>query len=335
MNRFYEFFGMQRRTLLVEADGGRFELKPLSEDTPIPMLWFTRGDIEQSTVIEDRIHYIAPIKSTGVACELRQPNGHQAIKIWFCEEGLLWSEKGFIIDGKKLAYTYKGELRMLSKTEGDKQLIDAEGLKKLGNMEDLSLGEDVFFFKNGKEELLPFDYFSYDGLCLNSYKAKKIAVEIMLRIKLFVAEDFVKESLQEPNQAMEALTWQAKTATVEDVVCLIALLEAEGNLCERNANLMLALIEGFKSKNKTELFTRYMEMFFAAFKNLALCSEMIKSIWRGKATKTLEKRYNKIYKAMYFNMDELAKGMLERQDFEELLGDYTKFEKAVREHLEI
>ena len=332
---FYAFFRTQRQTQTVEVDGGKFEFKALSKDTPLKVLWFTKYDIGQSTVAEERVRNIAPFRDNGVACEIRWPNGHQAITLYFFENGELWDEKGFIINKNSLVYMYKDELRIFTKSDGDKLLINKKALKSLGYNGSIILDEDKFCLKNDTIELVPFDFFDYSGTPLLLHKKECICREIMLQVRMFITNEFAKNHMgANRSQELSSLTWEAKTATIEDVKRLIALEKDQDNLSQKNTEKMLAIINIFEEAEKPELFTRYMELFFTAYEQMSMHRAWVESQWFGKKnlTKELDEHHNTIYRIMYTNMDMLAIKLIKRMDFKELLNNYSAFEKLVKEY---
>ena len=339
MNMFYKFFGAQRQIQTVEVDGGKFEFKALSKDTPLKVLWFTKYDIMQSTVAEAEVRNIAPFRHNGVACEIKWPNGHQAITLYFFENGELWDEKGFIINKNSLVYMYKDELRIFTKSDGDKLLINKKSLKSLGYNGSVVLDKDKFYFRNDNAaELVPFNFFDYGGKPLLLLKKEYIAREIMLQIRMFVTKEFAKNHLDvERGQELSALTWDAKTATTENVKLLLTLEKEEDNLEELNANKIYSIINLFELENLQNKFTRYMELFFTAYEQVSMHRVWVESQWFGKKnlTKELDEHHSMVYEKMHFNMDTLTEVLVKRIDFENLLNNYTEFEKAVREYLEL
>ncbi len=333
---FYKFFGTKRQTQIVEVAGGKFEFKSLSKDTPLKVLWFTKCDIGQSTVAEERVLNIAPFRHNGVACEIRWPNGHQAITLYFFENGELWDEKGFIINKDSLVYMYKDELRIFTKSDGDKLLINKKALKSLGYNESIVLDEKMFYFRNDNAELVPFNFFDYSGTPLLSYKKECICREIMLQIRMFVTKEFAKNHLDvERGQELSALTWDAKTATTENVKLLLTLEKEEDNLEELNANKIYSIINLFELENLQNKFTRYMELFFTAYEQVSMHRVWVESQWFGKKnlTKELDEYHSMVYKKTHSNMDLITKDFIARPDFLELLEDYPTFEKVVRESI--
>lgn len=339
MNMFYKFFGAQRQIQTVEVPGGKFEFKALSKDTPLKVLWFIKYDIMQSTVAETEVRNIAPFRDNGVACEIKWPNGHQAITLYFFENGELWDEKGFIINKDTLVYMYKDELRIFTKSDGDKLLINKKFLKSLGYNGSIVLDEKMFYFRNDNAaELVPFKFFDYRGKPLILLKKEYIAREIMLQIRMFITDDFAKKHMDENrSRELSSLTWEAKKATIEDVKRLIALEKDEDNLSQKNTEKMLAIINIFEAAEKPELFTRYMELFFTAYEQISMHSAWVESQWFGKKnlTKELDEHHSMVYKKTHVNINTLTEVLVKRIDFENLLNNYTEFEKAVREYLEL
>lgn len=338
MNMFYAFFRTQRQTQTVEVDGGKFEFKSLSKDTPLKVLWFTKYDIGQSTVAEERVLNIAPFRHNGVACEIRWPNGQQAITLYFFENGELWDEKGFIINKDSLVYMYKDELHIFTKSDGDKLLINKKALKSLGYNGSIVLDEKMFYFKNDNAELVPFDFFDYSGTPLLLHKKEYICREIMLQVRMFITNEFAKNHMgANRSQELSSLTWEAKTATIEDVQQLIALEKDENNLSQKNTEKVLAVINTFESVKKPELFTRYMELFFTAYEQISMHRAWVESQWFGKKnlTKELDEHHCMVYRKIHLNMDLMTKDFIARPDFLELLEDYPTFEKAVRAFIRI
>lgn len=333
---FFAFFRTQRQTQTVEVDGGKFEFKALSKDTPLKVLWFTKYDIMQSTVAEAEVRNIAPFRDNGVACEIKwRPNGHQAITIYFFENGELWDEKGFILNKDSLVYMYKDELRIFTKSGGDKLLINKKALKSLGYNGSIILDEDKFCLKNDTIELVPFDFFDYTATPLLLHKKECICREIMLQVRMFITNEFAKNHMgANRSQELSSLTWEAKTATIEDVKRLIALEKDEDNLSQKNTEKMLAVINVFEINKKVDLFTKYIEMFLTAYEQLSKHEEWTRAQWFGKnnLTKELAEHHNTVYQTMNSNMDVLAKELVERSDFLELLKNYKVFENAVREY---
>lgn len=333
---FYKFFGAQRQIQTVEVPGGKFEFKALSKDTPLKVLWFTKYDIMQSTVAEAEVRNIAPFRDNGVACENKWPNGHQAITLYFFDNGELWDEKGFIINKDTLAYMYKDELRIFTKSDGDKLLINKKSLKSLGYNGNIVLDEKMFYFRNNNAaELVPFDFFDYTGTPLLSYKNECICREIMLQVRMFITNEFAKNHMDaNRSQELSSLTWEAKTATIEDVKRLIKLEEEENNLLKDHTKKVLAVINVFEINKKVDLFTKYIEMFLTAYEQLSKHEEWTRAQWFGKnnLTKELAEHHNTVYQTMHSNIDVLAKELVERSDFLELLKNYKVFENAVREY---
>ena len=334
---FYKFFGTKRQTQIVEVAGGKFEFKSLSKDTPLKVLWFTKYDIGQSTVAEERVLNIAPFRHNGVACEIRWPNGHQAITLYFFENGELWDEKGFIINKDSLVYMYKDELRIFKKGDGDKLLISKKELKDRGYNGSIILDEDKFYFKNDTIELVPFNFFDYGGKPLILLKKEYIAREIMQQIRVFTTNEFEKNHMDSNrSDELTALTWEAKTATIGDVERLLA-LEEENNILDTNADKIYAVIECFKNSKLQEKFTRYMELFFTAYEQISMHRAWVESQWFGKKnlTKELDEHHSMVYKKTHVNINTLTEVLVKRIDFENLLNNYTEFEKAVRKYLEL
>ena len=337
MNMFYEFFRTQRQTQTVEVPGGKFEFKALSKDIPLKVLWFTKHDIMQSTVAEAEVRNIAPFRGNGVACEIKWPNGHQAITLYFFENGELWDEKGFILNKDDLVYMYKDELRIFKKGDGDKLLMSKKELKDRGYNGSVVLDKDKFYFRNDTAaELVPFNFFDYGGKPLLLLKKEYIARAIMQQIRMFITDDFAKNHIDSKHSdELTALTWEAKTATIEDVKRLIALEKDENNLSQKNTEKVLAIINTFESAKKPKLFTRYMELFFTAYEQISMHRAWIESQWFGKKnlTKELDEHHSMVYQKMHFNMHTLAQELMKRTDVDALLDNYAEFEKMVREYL--
>lgn len=331
MNMFSKFFGVESRTKVVEVDGGKFEFKHLSKDTPIRVLWFTKYNIAQSTVADDRIARIAPFGENGVACEKRLPGGRD-VELFFFEHGDLWSENGFILDDDHLVYMYRNEMRLSTKYHNDVVILDKKALRSRGYDGNIHFDEEMFYFRSGRSELVSFDYFDYKGNPLTEYKNERIAREIMLQIRMFVTKEFVKNHLDVGRgQELSTLTWDAKTATVENVKLLLTLEKEENNLEEMNANRIYSIIECFEARNLKDKFTRYMELFFTAYEQISMHEDWTKSQWFGKNNliKELDDHHNAVYQKMHTSMDLLTQEFIARTDFLELLEDYPTFEKAV------
>ena len=329
---FSKFFGVKSRTKVVEVDGGKFEFKLLSKDTPINVLWFTKYDIAKSTVADDRTARIAPFRDNGVACEKKLPGGRN-VELFFYECGDLWCEKGFILDEEHFVYMYRNEMRLLTKYHNDVVIFDKKALKNLGYDGNIHFDEEMFYFRSGRSELVSFDYFDYKGNPLTTYKKERIAREIMLQIRMFVTKEFAKNHLDvNRGQELSTLTWDAKTATIENVKLLLTLEKEENNLEDLNANRIYSIIECFETGNLRDKFTRYMELFFTAYEQISMHDDWTKSQWFGKNNliKELDEHHNDVYQKMHTSMDLLTKNLIARTDFLELLEDYPSFEKAVR-----
>lgn len=336
MNMFSNFFGVESRNKVVEVSGGKFELKYLSEDTPIIVLWFTKYDIAQSTVADDRTARIAPFGENGVACEKRLPGGRN-VELFFFEHGELWSEKGYILDDEHLVYMYRSEMRLSAKYHNDVVIFDKKALRNLGYDGNIHFDEEMFYFRSGRSELVSFDYFDYKGNPLTAYKNERIAQEIMLQIRMFVTKDFAHQVKDvEKSQRLSDLTWNATSANIADVHILIGLENSENNLEQTNADKVLTITNWFLSNGKATLFPRYMEFFFTAYEQLSRHDEWTKSQWFGAKmlTKELDDFHMNIYRKVHRNMDLITKRLTVRRDFEELLNDYPKFEMAISELLE-
>lgn len=326
------FFGVKSRTKVVEVDGGKFEFKLLSKDTPIRVLWFTKYDIAQSTVADDRSAHIAPFRENGVACEKRLPGGRN-VELFFFEHGDLWCEKGFILDEEHFVYMHRNEMRLLTKYHNDVVIFDKKTLRCLGYDGYIHFDEEMFYFRSNRSELVPFDYYDYKGNPLTVYKNERIAREIMLQIRMFVTKEFAKNHLDiNRGQELAVLTWDAKTATIENVKLLLTLEKEENNLEDLNASRIYSIIECFETENLRDKFTRYMELFFTAYEQISMHEDWTKSQWFGKNNliKELDEHHNDVYQKMHTSMDLLTKILIARTDFLELLEDYPSFEKAVR-----
>lgn len=332
MNMFSKFFGVDSRTKVVEVDGGKFEFKHLSKDTPIRVLWFTKYDIAKSTVADDRTARIAPFRDNGVACEKRLPGGRN-VELFFYECGDLWYEKGFILDDDHLVYMYRNEMRLLTKYHNDVVIFDKKALIHLGYDGNIHFDEEMFYFRSGRSELIPFDYYDYNGNLLAAYKNERIAREIMLQIRMFVTKEFAKNHLDvDRGQELSALTWEAKTATIENVKQLLTLEKEENNLEWLNANKIYNIVEYFEARNLQRQFTRYMELFFTAYERISMHEDWKRSQWFGKNNliKGLDEHHNAVYQKMHTSMDSLTQELAAQTDFLELLEDYPAFETAVR-----
>ena len=154
---------------------------------------------------------------------------------------------------------------------------------------------------------------------------------------MFITKDFaIHINDIEKSHRLSDLTWSATSANIADVHMLIALENSENNLEQANADKVIAITDWFLSNEKTNLFPRYMELFFTAYEQLSRHDEWMKSQWFGAQllTKELDDFHMDIYRKVHRNMDLITERLTARSDFEELLAIYPKFEMAVSELLE-
>ncbi|MBO7217673.1 MAG: hypothetical protein J6V50_03135, partial [Clostridia bacterium] len=289
MNMFHAYFGQTSDIKSVEFDGVKFELKEFSETTPKEVLWFNGNDFEKIGVIESHVRRIAPFLKNSVACELRMPRGDRNIRLFFYEDGRLWDEDGYIKDRNHLIYMYKNEMHICNSLSDDRIIFDESALRRMGYLKKIYFEEDKFMVKTEKDELVPYNFYNYEGDSLESLKKEKIAREIMLYIQMYICKEFSKES-QDAKRHNEilGLSWNAKTVTLAGPKRLLELDAQEDNLEEPNAGKFKEVIELFEVCGKSELFPRYMELLCTAYEVLSRKNERIFAKWFLKKEKTDE-----------------------------------------------
>ncbi|MBR2043027.1 MAG: hypothetical protein IJ946_01670 [Clostridia bacterium] len=336
MNRFNGFFGHFNNYDNITVKGGSFVLRHGKKEDlrgDKRFLYAVKENNTEECFLNANIRRIAPFGDNGIACQTYYPLGDRRIILYFFIGEGIKTEDGYIISDNKLVYTYRESLRISREPNGSYDCIfNNEQLKHRGYEGKLFFNDECFGIPSCSKELVPFLYYNYDGSLNEEYKELKIAREIMNRIGSFISVGFDDELDEEATEEINSLTWEAKSATADDVLRLISATKKCNMLDKEASKKMAFIIKTLSQKGLKDYFTRFMELLFAALNRSSGQKEWIKiNILKNKSEKEMREileRYTKINSCFEKNMCEIAALLINSPDFNYLLFDNGAFEAA-------
>lgn len=336
MNRYFSFFRGGEHPHRVEVKGGFFALRTIMrEKDAYPSrrrLCFVNTTTGDEMILSDYVRHIRPIGENGIACSMFFPQGDRNLRLYFFVDGILHVERGYLTDPYHLYYMLDGSLRCRCGHNTDHLVLSSEEFACYGFCGDIYYEDTFFWIPSQQTELIPRRYFTYDGVEALAPKQHAIAREIMLQTDMFLAESFTHPFMnEEKRQTLCKMTWEAHTATLEDVKALYEMEASEGNLSPTNAAQVGELIRAFEASEHVQVFTRYMELFFTVYEKVSRRKERLDSrTFDGDGAPSEGGAFSaQMHRHMYENMARIGARLVTRPDFAVLLEDYTRFEAAI------
>ncbi len=308
----------------IKVQGGRFFI---SRDNKIKDLKFT-DDITNTTIlVKEGVRNIAKLNDECIVCSPIGIDGEYDVFIYSYLKKKVVENKGMLISDDCLMYIHNNEMRWHKRGGCDGVMLNAKQLKDRGFVGEIEFFFEDFAIATQNDELVPNEYYNYDGTHLPDLKRLMTDLSILKYYNAFINTHRIENDFKRWFITLaKDRNFHFSVHHLRDCVSYSQLKEESKEIIIYQ---LIKMVEICMCEEYQKAFRQFMAMFTLAFLRFTERYRDPDCYDTEKCAENAQKM-NTIRQEMYLKLGDVAELFFENKNYNDLLNDYEKFEKAIK-----